>query len=213
MRPLTEVRPKPLLPVLGVPILEHIVRALPAEIDEIVLVVGYRADMIRTYCGERFCGRRVRYADQQNPKGGTADALRAARPLLAGTFMVMYGDDIHGPAALARAAALPHALLVARSDTPERFGVVSTNADGTLARITEKPAHPESNLVNIGGFVLGEDVFDGAWEQPQHGEFLLTDIVTRYAEHHPVAVIEQDLWLPIGYPEDISRAEEILRTA
>lgn len=210
MRPLTETCPKPLVSVLGMPILEHIVRALPPVVDELILVVGYRAEMIRAYCGSHLCGRRVQYVVQENPKGGTADALFGARHLLSGTFLVMYGDDIHGATALARAAALPRAALVARSDTPERFGVVSVHDDGTLAQIVEKPEHPESDLVNIGGFVLGTDVFDEAPSRPEQGEFLLTDVITRYAKRNPVQVIEQDLWLPIGYPDDIARAEAIL---
>jgi len=212
MRPLTLTRPKPLIEAAGRPIIEHIVRALPAAITELVIVTGYRGEMIREYCGETFCGKPVTYVAQENPKGGTGDALFAARDVLGERFLVMYGDDIHGKEALEHAVAADHAMLAARSETPERFGVVEQNPDGTLVRIVEKPENPPSDLINIGGFVLTRDIFDCIAAQSASGEYYLTDNITLYASRHPVVVIEQNLWIPIGYPEDIEKAERILAT-
>lgn len=211
MRPLTLERPKPLIPVLGRPILEHIVRALPEEIDELILVIGYKGEMIREHCGEEFCGRRVRYVVQEDPKAGTGAALFGARDLLKGRFLIMYGDDIHGSSALAEAVRSEHALLAARAERPERFGVIEQHEDGTLERIVEKPEHPSSDLVSIGGFVLSEDIFSCVAERSERlGEQVLVDNVNIYATRHPVQVIEQDRWIPIGYPEDIERAERLI---
>ena len=61
MRPLTNDRPKPLVLVLGRPLLEHIIEALPAAIDEIILVVGYRGEQIQKHFGTEYGGRRVHY--------------------------------------------------------------------------------------------------------------------------------------------------------
>ncbi len=61
MRPLTLVRPKPLIIIASKPLIEHIVGALPSEIDSLIMVVCYKADMIRDYCGEIFLGRPVTY--------------------------------------------------------------------------------------------------------------------------------------------------------
>jgi len=58
MRPLTEHTPKPLLEVCGKPILQHVVEALPEEIDELVLVVGYLQEQIRSYCGDEYFNRK-----------------------------------------------------------------------------------------------------------------------------------------------------------
>ena len=57
MRPLTLAMPKPLVPVCGVPLIEHIVRPLPKVIDELIIVIGYKGEMIREYCGEEFMER------------------------------------------------------------------------------------------------------------------------------------------------------------
>lgn len=210
MRPLTLERPKPLICIAGVPILDHIVRALPEEIDELVFVIGYKGEMIREHCGDVFHGRPVTYVEQENPKEGTAKALFAAQGVLRDRFLVMYGDDIHGAAALKKVVACEHGMLVARAEHPERFGVVEQHEDGTLKRIVEKPAHPTTNLVNIGGYVLTADIFECRAGKSSLGEFYLTDNLTIYAQRHPVAVIEQDVWIPVGYPEDLEKAAAIL---
>lgn len=42
------------------------------------------------------------------------------------------------------------------------------------------------------------------------GEYYLTDPLSAFAKEHPIMVVEQELWLPIGYPEDIANAEKVL---
>jgi UDP-N-acetylglucosamine diphosphorylase / glucose-1-phosphate thymidylyltransferase / UDP-N-acetylgalactosamine diphosphorylase / glucosamine-1-phosphate N-acetyltransferase / galactosamine-1-phosphate N-acetyltransferase len=210
MRPLTDERPKPLIEVAGKPILEHIVEALPDAVDELVLIIGYKGEMIRDYCGDNYLDRRVVYCEQENHAGGTGDALMCAKSVLKDKFLFMYGDDIHGREALEKAVCEDHAMLSARSDHPERYGVIVTNSDGTLKEIIEKPDNPPTNLINIGGFVINTDIFKYECEVSNLGEILVTDMLTCYAEHNPVKVIVQDRWIPIGYPEDIAKAEAIL---
>jgi UDP-N-acetylglucosamine diphosphorylase / glucose-1-phosphate thymidylyltransferase / UDP-N-acetylgalactosamine diphosphorylase / glucosamine-1-phosphate N-acetyltransferase / galactosamine-1-phosphate N-acetyltransferase len=210
MRPLTDYKPKPLIEVAGKSILEHIVSALPEVVDELVLIIGYKGDMIREFCGDKYLGRKVTYCEQENHAGGTGAALLCAKSVLHGKFLFMYGDDIHGKAALEQAVGEDHAMLSARSDHPERYGVLDTNSDGTLKEIFEKPENPPSNLINIGGFVIDTSIFNYECEVSKLGELLVTDMLTCYAEHNPVKVIVQDLWIPIGYPDDVGRAEVIL---
>lgn len=210
MRPLTEKTPKPLITVCGKTILQHIVEALPSEIDELVLVVGYLKEQIEAFCGTEFLGRKVTYATQEDFAGGTGDALLCAKDLIKGKFLFMYADDIHGKEALAKVVKEESAMLGMYSKTPELFGVLEQNEDGTLKQIVEKPEHPTSNLVNIGGFVLDDSIFSYAVGASDSGEVYVTDMVNAYAQEHPIKIIEQDLWLPIGYPEHIIEAEAIL---
>lgn len=211
MLPLTEHLPKPLIKVCGKPLIEHIVAALPTIVTELIIVVGYKGEQIRDYCGSEYLGRKVQYVTQENYAGGTGDALRYAKDLVTGKFLFMYADDIHGDAALAAAVEEEHAMLGAYSDTPERFGVLVTDAAGNLIEILEKPANPPSNTVNIGGFVLTPEIFSyEAAVSEVHGEVLVTDMITAYAAEHPVKVITQDLWIPVGRPEDIATAEALL---
>ncbi len=210
MRPLTETVPKPLVKVCGKPLLQHIVEALPAEIDEVILVVNYLEDQIRAFCGAEFCGRKVQYVTQANPAGGTGDALLCTKSLLKGRFLFMYADDIHGAKALEAVISHPYAMLAAHSHEPQHFGVIELNADGTLKSIQEKPEVPPSNFINIGGMVLDLDIFNYQAKPSVGGEVLVTDMVTAFAKDHPMQVLEQFVWIPVGKPEDIALAEECL---
>ena len=210
MRPLTLERPKPLIEVAGKLLIEHVLDALPSEIDEIILVVGYKGEMIRQHLGEAYHGIPLRYVYQWMP-AGTAHSLSIARPFIKGTFLMLNADDIIGTDALAQAIKEPLAILVARHDHPEKMGVVSVKTDGTLDSIVEKPEHPVGNLINTNSLVLDERIF--GYEAPRHesGEYYVTDLLNAMAKDLPVKVIEQPLWIPVGCPEDIPAAEEELK--
>ena len=151
------------------------------------------------------------FVEQANFSGGTGDALLCARELLHDRFMFMYADDIHGADALAQAVEYEHAILAATSDHPQDFGVLMQNEDGTLQGIIEKPKNPPSNFVNIGGFVLDMHIFEYEVEvSDDSGELYVTDMFTQYAQDYPVKIVEQDLWIPVGKPEDIQKAEMII---
>lgn len=210
MRPLTETTPKPLIPVCGKPILQHIVEALPEEIDELLLVVGYLQEQIRELCGDVYMGKKVKYVTQENFAGGTGDALMCAKSLVTGTFLFMFADDIHGKEALKEIVKQKQALLCTHTNTPERFGVIIKNEDGTLKEIIEKPENPTSNLISTGVFVASPTIFEYKVPMSASGENYATDMLTEYAKEFPMKVIEQSQWLPIGYPEHIVEAEAVL---
>jgi UDP-N-acetylglucosamine diphosphorylase / glucose-1-phosphate thymidylyltransferase / UDP-N-acetylgalactosamine diphosphorylase / glucosamine-1-phosphate N-acetyltransferase / galactosamine-1-phosphate N-acetyltransferase len=211
MRPLTLEKPKPLIEVAGKPLIVHVLDALPEEIDEVIVVLGYKGDMIRAYLGDSHNGRALHYVHQWMP-AGTAHALSIARPFITGKFMFLNADDILGAEALQEALKHPLAILVSTHDKPETMGVVTKRADGTLERIDEKPEKPASNLVNTGTMVLDERLF--AFEAPRHasGEYYMTDPVSLLAKEHPITVIEQPVWIPVGYPDDITKAESQLKS-
>lgn len=209
LRPLTDNCPKPLVKVAGKPLLDHIVLALPSAVDELIIVVGYLGDMIREHCGEEFHGRKVRYVEQ-TMQDGTGRALWLCKDMLQGRFLFMFADDIHGKNDIARIASYTRGILTKTSNTPERFGVIVRNPDGTLAEMIEKPAHPPSNLVSTGVMVLDDHIFEFEPQNPVNGEYYLTESLERYARQYPVAVVEEEVWIPIGYPEDITRAETLL---
>ena len=210
MRPLTLERPKPLVEVNGKPILAHILDALPHEIDEVVLVVGYKREMIEEAFGDEYGGRRITYVIQEKPEG-TFKALSLARPHLSGRFLLMNADDIHGREALEEALTHPLALIVAPHQEPQHFGVVRVGDGGQLEEIVEKPEVPPTNLVSTGAMVLDERIFGYEVGVSASGEYYLPDALQALAEEAVVSVVVQDLWLPVGRPEDIPPTEERLR--
>ena len=156
MRPLTDDKPKQLVEVAGKPILDYIFEALPPEITEAILVVGYRGDQIKAHYGDHFGKLRLTYETQEQPTG-TMEAVRRARPHLqeGERFMVMYADDIHGAAGIkACVESSGLAISVLAVEDPRRFGVVETDEKGRVTEVVEKPEHPRSNLVSTGVFVL-----------------------------------------------------------
>jgi NDP-sugar pyrophosphorylase family protein len=211
MRPLTETTPKPLVQVAGKTLLDHIVGSLPSAIDELIIVTGYLGEQIREHCGAEFHGRKVTYVEQTEQKG-TAHALWLCKEHLRGRFIFMFADDLHGKQDIARATSYTRSMLTLTTETPERFGIVVRHPDGTLAHIVEKPENPPSNLASTGVMVLDENIFKfDPFATETKGEYYLTDVIQEYAKEYPVAVVEQSLWIPVGYPEDIERAERILK--
>jgi bifunctional UDP-N-acetylglucosamine pyrophosphorylase/glucosamine-1-phosphate N-acetyltransferase len=209
LKPLTDNLPKPLVKVCGKPLIDHIVSALPSAIKELIVVVGFKGDMIREYCGEEFHGRPVTYIEQTEING-PASALWLAKDFIKGRFLFMFADDIHGKDDLARAVSFSRSILATTSENPERFGVIVRNPDGTIAEMVEKPAAPSSNLVATGPMVLDQNIFDFTPEAPINGEYFMPEIIMRYKEQYPIAVVEEQLWLAIGYPDDIEKAEQKL---
>lgn len=209
LRPLTETTPKPLVKVAGKALLDHVVEALPSAVEEIILVIGYLGDQIREHCGSEYYGRKVTYVEQVEQKG-TGHALWLCRPFIKGRFLYMFADDIHGKDDIARACSYTRSMLTLTTETPERFGIVLRNPDGTLGEFVEKPEHPPSNLASTGVFVLDQQIFSFDLTVETKGEFYHTNVIKEYAKQYPIAVVEQSLWIPIGYPEDIVAAEAIL---
>jgi bifunctional UDP-N-acetylglucosamine pyrophosphorylase/glucosamine-1-phosphate N-acetyltransferase len=208
LRPLTENCPKPLVEVAGKTLLDHIVEAIPSSVDELIIVTGYLGHMIEEYCGSEFHGKKVTYVRQEE-QNGTAKALWLCKDLIKGRFLFLFADDIHGKEDLARATSFTRSLLVASVSNPEKFGIVVRNPDGTLGLMIEKPEHAPSNCASTGAMVLDEHIFDFEPQSPVKGEYYLTEVIERYAQEYPIAVVEQTKWIPIATVEDVQNANAL----
>lgn len=95
LRPLTETIPKSLVEINGEPFLAHQLRLLRANgVERVVLCVGYLGEQVREWAGDgRAFGLRIDYSFDGPKLLGTAGALKRAVPLLAGDFLVVYGDS------------------------------------------------------------------------------------------------------------------------
>jgi dTDP-glucose pyrophosphorylase len=212
LHPLTLDKPKQLVKVLDKTLLEYVWEVLPDTINEVVLVVGYKKEMLRDFLGDEFLGKKVTYVEQYEPRG-TAHALKLCKSHLEHEekFLLMYADDLHGKEAIMKCMEHDAALLVSSVDDPRSFGVVVMRADGTIENIEEKPENPKSNLAVTGVYVLTSKIFDYTAIDTKKGEYYLTDMIEGYIKDFPVQVITSDFWVPIAYPHDIERAEKILR--
>ena len=93
LRPLTSNAPKPMLPLVNRPMMEHIIDLLKEHgIEEIVVTVAFMANAIRNYFGDGSeFGVRMVYASEETPLG-TAGSVRNAMEELDDTFIVISGD-------------------------------------------------------------------------------------------------------------------------
>ena len=211
MLPLTLTTPKPLVKVGDEPILSHIMRQLPAEVDEVVLVIGHLGDRIKEFYGDEFEGKRLVYVWQENATG-TADALNVTAPYIRGKFLLLYGDDIVGRESLEDAIQHDLAILAYEHSEAKNFGVILHTDEGNLVEIIEKPETPPSNLIFTGSMVLDRRIFELIKPTPADHENWLTWYITELAQERPVRVVQQKHWCPVGRVEDIPRAELFLRT-
>ncbi|MBD3293667.1 MAG: NTP transferase domain-containing protein [Armatimonadia bacterium] len=167
MLPLTNRRPKPLVPVAGRPILEHIVGGLAsAGIDEVCLVIGWMGEQIQDAFGDGTAlGCELTYVWQEE-YGGTGAALLLAEEFIGDDkFVLGWGDIIIPPENYRNMMAIfrherPEAMLaVNRVDDPWEGAAVYVE-DGYVDRIIEKPLKGTSttNFNNAGLFVFGPDV-------------------------------------------------------
>ena len=166
LRPLTSGLPKPLVPVVGRPVMEHILRLLREHgIQDVIVTLQYLGSSIRDYFGDGSdFGMEITYAVEDSPLG-TAGSVKNAQAHLDEPFIVISGDaltDID----LARALqfhqdrqALATIVLTAVAN-PLEYGVVITSSEGKVLRFLEKPSWGEvfSDQVNTGIYVLDPQV-------------------------------------------------------
>ena len=213
MRPLTYETPKQLLRVCGKTLLEYVLEALPPEILEIIMVVGYKGADIQKFLGDEWHKKKIHYVWQERPQG-TAHAMALGKEFLQGEklFLAGYADDIHGAEGVA-ACVTQHrpCFVVAEVEDPRKFGVIVTDEKGKIISFEEKPEHPKSNLISSGFFVLPEEIFNYPMPPHENGEEYIPDRVESMMKDGYEFYTERSTqWIAIGYPQDLEKAETIL---
>jgi len=209
LRPLTNGIPKPMLPVLNHPFLEHTIRYLSNYgITEIILALSYQSDIITDYFGDgRRLGVRLRYALEDSPLG-TAGAVKNAEGYLDSTFVVLNGDiftdlDIAAMFAFHRKRKAMATLALTRVDNPCAFGVVEADGNARIQRFIEKPAPDEvtTNWINAGVYILEPEVLQ---QVPENAHYMFErGLFPRLLELGKTmcGYQFQGQWLDIGTPE------------
>ena len=135
MLPRTERVPKSLLEVAGRPFVDWQLERLAAGgITEVVMCVAHLGEQIRAHLGDRACGMRIAYS--QDELLGTGGALRTALPLLADPFVVTYGDSY------------------LRFDYAALCRELTPDCDGVMAVFHNAGRYDPSNVISDGEWVL-----------------------------------------------------------
>jgi len=212
MRPITLTKPKALVEIAGKTLLEHTVSVLPEKVNEIILVIGYLKEQIVAFCGNNFLGKKITYVTQEK-KEGTFNATQLCKKHLneGESFLVLYADDLIDEKAVHKAAEHKHCVVVKEVERPERFGIVSLRDDGSVSEIIEKPEKPNSNLAMTNVLVTTPEVFKHKPAPHKNGEYYLPVALSELAKTERVMAVRANFWFPIGTPEDVLQAEEILK--
>jgi len=200
--PLTVTRPKPLLPIANQTILEHQLEALRSIVDTVVLVVGYKHEMIRERFGGAYHGLQLEYVVQEEQRG-TGHALLQCDGRIREPFMALNGDDLYDPVDLARLAEVERGALCKSVEDPRLFGVFVVDRNDRVERVVEKPKQFISNLANIGAYKFTPNVFSVLREvrPSERGEIEITSAIQVLADTTEFRVVEvQCHWLAITYP-------------
>jgi len=225
--------PKPMLPVRGQPILEHILLGLKgAGIREFCIITGYRADVVEDYFGNGSrLGARVSYA-RQLQQDGTGKAPELAQAFVAtDDFLLTYGDILVKPETyqqmLARFASgvFSGLITVTPGEDVRKGGLNFFDEEFCLRQIVEKPDEtrleqlrrdgqlkPGDKLwYNAGIYIFRPALFQftATLQKSPRGEYELTDAINAMlASGHRIAGLEiQGRWVDVRDPETLAALE------
>ena len=211
---LTKQKPKALLQIAGMPLLGRILRSLKeAAIQDVWIVVGYKADLIRKEFGEKYAGLNIRYVHARNWEKGNLHSFLAARGFTDANFLLCMCDHIF------------------EVDIVKKL--LSTNSESALVLATDKKGYADddtrvlehnglildigkfinpSNCVDTGFFLCSPKMFKYAEEAARKGMSELADAVRIAAMNKDAQVIDTSgyYWADIDSEQDLERGKRLL---
>ncbi len=206
LRPLTDHMPKALVDICGKPLLQRILEALPEEIHEITIVVGYLKEQIMAYFGYAWNGRAIHYIIQ-DPLDGTGTAVALAKDYVEGSFLVVNGDDLYAKEDLSHLLAHPFAILLQETAEPVAYAAL-VSADGHFLGFESNPPASKRHHRVCGAYVLDERFFKYPLVKIPvrgHTEFSLPHTLVEVAKDCPIRVEKALYWRPVGTPDEWKR--------
>ena len=219
MRHLTKNKPKCLIEIQKKPFLAYLLdNLLKAGYKDIILVVGYKEEMIRDFLKKY--KYKVKVINQYKILGeneyGTLSALKCVKEILTSeNFIMVYGDNLYSVKDLKSFNINDnyHYLAGIWHPHPEKYGVI-VSSNGFLEKIVEKPKKFVGNLINTGLYKFTPEIFKKISKigVSSRGEYELTDAINLLAKEKKVKVKEiQDYWFDFGNPGDIIKLSRFLK--
>jgi len=227
LRPITSTIPKPMIPIGGKPLLEHSILCLKeVGVTEILIIVGYREELIKNYFGN---GRnkfnvKIDYISQTEHLG-TAHAVGFAKEFVGeDNFLLMYGDLLTDPKVYKEIVTIYEKdqnegiISLFEVNHPQEYGIISLDSDGYMEKITEKPSLDLNlgNLANAGIFVFNPQIFE-AIEKTKlsiRKEYEFTDsmgiLINELGGKIKGYIIQDLFWSDIGLPWHLLDANKFL---
>ncbi len=204
MWPLTESRPKPLIPVGNKPIIEHIMDAVvDAGIEKMAILIGREGRKIVGRYGYSYRGVPIEYRYQEERKG-TGSAAMYAEEFSDDRILFLNGDIIFDKAILRNMIKEKNAILGVFMENGENYGIIE--GDEFLVEIKEKEKGAKNVWINGGIYVFDRDIFDALrnCQISPRGEIELTDAINMLTERKKIKIVRSDgYWSDVGTPWDL----------
>ncbi|MEQ9714571.1 MAG: bifunctional sugar-1-phosphate nucleotidylyltransferase/acetyltransferase [Candidatus Asgardarchaeum sp.] len=215
--PITEKMPKPMIPLMGKPILEHLlIQAKNVGITDFCIVIGNTHNSIAEYFDDgKNWEVNIKYVQQAEPKG-VVDAITKAEDFIKDEdyFLVFYSDVILCSEFIQRVLNTHNELRcsaivgVTIVNNPEYYGVAELDSDSRILQIVEKPKEkPISNYALAGIYLFSKEAYEIIKNEPQL-DAALKKIIEKNGDVYGV-IWEKD-WVEITWPWDLLSANKLL---
>ncbi len=222
LRPITETRPKPLIPVLCKPLIHwHLdyLMNIAEQLNEVIIVASYMRDKV-----EEFVKRHSLYSKtsvkviNQGEELGTGHAVLKGIEALSGDgeVIIAYSDIFTTDSMIyRRLLESPGNVIVGTKHCkPHEYGVIVVGEGGVLKELIEKPRDPPTNVVNAGFYKLragGIYNYLLSLKPSIRGEYEFTDAVSMFVKNGGrvnVLTLSEE-WIDVGYPWHLLEAQRI----
>lgn len=230
LRPLTLTRPKPMVEVLGRPVIDFVKDAMvDAGIDSVVVTTGYRGEQLAKHVEQwnESSGLRA-WVNQESSPMGTAGSVRLLSEQLTDTFVVGSGDsvasfDIRKLLSAHRASGAKVTMALWEVEDPTEFGIVGLSKDhdgvldgalreGFICQFKEKPTLEEafSNVINAGLYIIEPEVLDlvPIGEKFDFSKQLFPLVLEKGWPMYAQTI--DGVWFDVGHPFELIRAQHTL---
>jgi len=218
MRPHTHTKAKPLLPVAGKPVLDHVIDCLQGlDISEYIFITGHLKEQIEEHITKTY-EFKARFIEQK-VKDGTAGAIRLAEQYVDEPVLIVFVDTIFDTDLGIITQSKDDGIIWAQEvEDYQRFGVILTDEHQHMQKIVEKPKEPVSRLANIGLYYIKD--YKLMYQGIAHiykekltlkGEYFLTDAFQYMIDHGAKIKVEPVKgWYDCGAPNTTLESNAIL---
>ena len=211
LRPLTDNRPKPILPVLDRPCLSYLIDSLAkGGIKKVILACGYRSEKMAVAIGDGSReGIEIEYSYEDKPMG-TAGAIKLLENRLDDVFVAVNGDvfadiDLRKEIEEHERSGASLTISLTKVKDPNEFGVAVTDDSGRITEFQEKPPKGTeiSDLANAGVYIIDKKILQYVPEGVMYdfSKELTIDLIAK--GYRVQGHILNGLWMDVGRPRDL----------
>ena len=207
LRPFTNTIPKPLIKIFWKSIIEHNLEHIYKHVSEIIIVVKYKAELIKETLWYNYKWTKISYKEQWEKKW-TAAAISWIQTWF--DVLIMNWDSIFEKEDLKNIINHPwYWALVKNVETPEKYWIFKLDKSENIIEIIEKPKEYIWNLANLWVYKFNEEIIEISEkvEISDRWEYEITDAINEFVKNFPFKALEiKWKFIDIWYPWDILNA-------